>query len=305
MMKYVSGEPTRVISLSPSDITPNIKYQVDKFDDVNTLFIDLNHNLTKEKLETLLQQEIAATTKEKQYIVDLCVKYTLTKIPEKYQFFYNYDVTRQLLGSVLSGGGSVPKLDMTKSNQQVLNRITIQVPEVETEETVEEKDAVKPEEVEAPVEEEKEKKENTNPLFGFEPETFELIPPVKEGNADTPVLTYERKIDGSNMANFLNLIMLSTKDYIGTENTTGDQVTEDDLYYIMFHEAENIEVLIDQLKASNPSTAVDTKEEIKVGDTSKMMSGYVYVGSAILILAGLGIVLHIVKQKQKENGKRI
>ena len=309
LRNYLNEEPTRVIELTPANITPNISYKVDKFSSVDTLFINLGHDLTKEKLETLLALEMNSVSEEKRYIVDVCVKYTLTKIPEKFKNFYSYDITRALISAIIGGGGdNLSRLDVTKSNTQVLNRVTIQIAQENTETAEIDEETVTAEvvEEEKEVEETKEEEKN-NVFFGYDPDTFELIPPV--GAGETPgekVLTYERVINDSNTANFLNLIVLSTKDYSDTENTTDNEITEDDLYYIMFHEAENIDTLIELTKDTNPITSTDTEPEaVKVGDTSKMMSGYVYVGSAILILAGFGIVMHVIKQKQRESGKRI
>lgn len=97
---YLNETPIRVIDLNPADFTINPEYKEDKLNNEATKFIDLNLNITKQKLEELLQTELTNTTSDKHYQAELEVKYRLTRYPTKYQKLYSYNFIRAFYNTI-------------------------------------------------------------------------------------------------------------------------------------------------------------------------------------------------------------
>lgn len=95
-IKYINDEPTKVINLSPTDYTINPEYKEDKLNNYSAIFIKLNLNITQEKLETLLKEELNQVTDKISYITEIVVNYKLTKAPETYKYFKNINTIKEL-----------------------------------------------------------------------------------------------------------------------------------------------------------------------------------------------------------------
>ena len=79
---------------------------------------------TKEKLETILQEEITNTTDSNRYLIDLAVSYKLTNYPNTYQHFYSFNTMKDWF---LKEDIDVPtEIDITAEQQQVLNIISLE-----------------------------------------------------------------------------------------------------------------------------------------------------------------------------------
>ncbi len=122
MKKYLKDEPTRIINLSPADYTINPEYKEDKIYDYPTTFVNLNLNITKDKLQTLLSDEYSKVSKERSYIAEIIVKYKLNKAPSKYKYYMNVNTTKRLFNIFypeLNIENKVSALNVT--NAQVFN----------------------------------------------------------------------------------------------------------------------------------------------------------------------------------------
>ena len=127
---YLNETPTRVIDLNPADFTINPEYKEDKLNNEATKFIDLNLNITKQKLEELLQTELTNTTSDKRYQAELVVNYRLTTYPTNYQKLYSYNFIRsfyntfsQMLSANQSADTIYKEVNPSESISQVINLV--------------------------------------------------------------------------------------------------------------------------------------------------------------------------------------
>ncbi len=125
---YINKVKTKTIELSPTEFSISPVYKKDLFLDIpSTLYIDIDLNLTKEKLQTLLAEEIQNTTADKHYIIDVNVKYQLQNYPEAYGYAYQLDYLRELVGAGLSH--TLPTLTKNTSYTQAINRAVTSINE--------------------------------------------------------------------------------------------------------------------------------------------------------------------------------
>jgi hypothetical protein len=85
---------------------------------MDTLYIDIDLNLTKAQIESLIAEEIQNTTADKHYVVDVSVKYQLQNYPEKYGYAYQEDLMRY----ILKNNTSLNSISKNTTYRQVLNR---------------------------------------------------------------------------------------------------------------------------------------------------------------------------------------
>ena len=123
MKKYIKEEPEKIIPLNSEDLTINPEYKRGTIDDYNTLFIDLNLNLTKDYLESKLSDEISKTTDEKSYIVDVVVKYKIKNYPTNFQYFLKVNYWR-LMGGLFTESSN-GEVNISNTISQVINVATI------------------------------------------------------------------------------------------------------------------------------------------------------------------------------------
>lgn len=120
--------PFRTYNLESTDYTINPEIKDTTISGLDTLLIDLNLNITDEKLRTILQQELSETTDNMNYMIDLVVRYQLTEYPEKYTYFYDMNAIRDLDLSFTNESG--PKeTTITEEQNQVFNLIAITINE--------------------------------------------------------------------------------------------------------------------------------------------------------------------------------
>ncbi|MCI8459925.1 MAG: hypothetical protein HFE81_00880 [Bacilli bacterium] len=121
-IKYIKDEPTKVINLTPADYTISPEYKEDKINGYSTIFIDLNLNITKEKLETLLSEELNQVSDKITYITELVVNYKLTKVNDRYKYFKNVNTIKEMMNLFMPDigrGKGVTGINM--ANSQVFN----------------------------------------------------------------------------------------------------------------------------------------------------------------------------------------
>ena len=123
---YLYENPQEIINLKPSDFTIEPEFKDDKLYDVDSLFVYLKLNLTKEKLIALLTDEGIISdvddTGKISYYIELVVNYKILEYPDKYQFAFK----RNYIRSILNGRNYEKDLDLTQTNYQVLNLIRVQ-----------------------------------------------------------------------------------------------------------------------------------------------------------------------------------
>ena len=99
---YLNEVPIKEISLPSSAYTINPEYKTTQITGTDTILINLNLNITKEQLKTLLAEELSNVTETKSYIAEITVDYKLTQYPQKYQHIYNTNIIRSMLEIVLN-----------------------------------------------------------------------------------------------------------------------------------------------------------------------------------------------------------
>ncbi len=127
--KYINEIPTKIINLNASDFTIDPEFKDEKFLKVNTSFINLKLNLTKEKLQELLSEEYNQVSENRGYLVELVVNYKVTSYPDKYAYTYKYNFFHDLVGAFSTSYHANNTLDTSKTNYQVLNMIALRVKE--------------------------------------------------------------------------------------------------------------------------------------------------------------------------------
>ena len=126
----------RTIDLSADDYTINPISKRTMINSINSLLININLNFTNEKFEQLLQNEINEANENKNYIVDMAVKYKFTNYPDKYKEIYSVDINHQEEVSSIElpprefGKGKFKKLNTSETNEQVIEQFSI--PKIET-----------------------------------------------------------------------------------------------------------------------------------------------------------------------------
>lgn len=121
---YLTKNPTNTFSLVPDEFTIEPEYKDDKMSNIDATYINLNLNITKEDLENLLADEIAAATTTKSYYADLVVTYKLLNYPSAYQHFYQLNTLSAFAGEEVSTGPT--ETDITHEQEQVINTIIIE-----------------------------------------------------------------------------------------------------------------------------------------------------------------------------------
>ena len=121
---YLTKNPTDTFNLDPADFTIEPEYKDDKMDNIDATYINLNLNITKEHLENLLADEIAAVTTNKAYYVDLVVTYKLLNYPNTYQHFYQLNTLSIFAEDELDTGPT--ETNIALEQEQVINTIIIE-----------------------------------------------------------------------------------------------------------------------------------------------------------------------------------
>lgn len=121
---FLNDVPTRTIEINADGYTINPEYKERKIGMADGMVIDINLNITKEKLESLLQSELA-TTDTKKYLVELAVKYKFNEMPEIYTHTYKVNLFKSLINIMLNSGDNLKPINMKEINYQVVNLMTI------------------------------------------------------------------------------------------------------------------------------------------------------------------------------------
>ena len=137
LYKYIKEEPTKVVTLDSKKFTINPELKEDELLGYKTLFIDLNLNLTKEKMKELLTEEINTASSDVAYIVDVVVKFKMNEYPETYKNFRKFTLLRDTFTmpfyysdkynntNEVATIGHNPVIDITKETSQVMNLAVI------------------------------------------------------------------------------------------------------------------------------------------------------------------------------------
>ena len=97
-VKYASYEPVDNVILEADNFTTNPTVTTDKLGDLDTMFIKLNLDLNKEKIQNLIQDKIADTGEDgKYYIVDVVLYYKLNNFPNTFKTVHETDLVRVML----------------------------------------------------------------------------------------------------------------------------------------------------------------------------------------------------------------
>lgn len=120
---FINEVMTKEIPLSSTNYTINPEYRTEKINGIDNILVNLNLNITKEQLESLLSEELSNITPDRRYIAELAVNYKLTQYPQNYQHIYSSGYLRALVNFFLN---KLPEeQDMTKTIHQVFNAATI------------------------------------------------------------------------------------------------------------------------------------------------------------------------------------
>lgn len=130
IMAYLNNTPTRVITLNASDYTIEPEVKKDLLNGYNARFINLKLNLTKEKVETLLADEINSTTDDIAYLADVVVNYKVLNYPNRFTHTYNVNLVKDFMKYFLAAYSENNyifdnNVDITNTISQSFNTITV------------------------------------------------------------------------------------------------------------------------------------------------------------------------------------
>lgn len=124
-INFLHDEPTRTIDISAEGYTINPEYKERKVGYSDGLIIDINLNITKEQIEALLQNEL--TNDNKEYLVELAVKYKFTQMPDIYTHTYKVNILKSLMNLfVENSSNDLNLINMKETNYQVLDLMSIE-----------------------------------------------------------------------------------------------------------------------------------------------------------------------------------
>lgn len=124
---YLEETPVRTIELDPSNFTINPTFKDGEYFKANGTYINVGINITKEDLEELLSEEIAATTNKRNYIIDMVVNYKMLDYPEEFKFVYKRNFFREKVNEMMgfvkqeTVTNDLTPLDMTEEQSQVFS----------------------------------------------------------------------------------------------------------------------------------------------------------------------------------------
>lgn len=257
--KYIAETPDKTINLTFDDLTINPESKETTINGVPATFIDLNLNLTKEKLAIYLETELKSATPNKAYLVELALKYKLTKQKQETIYRYRIDYLKDFF-RLEETGKFVPKsFELNTSQTQTINIMTVgydnkskqNIIDYQTEATI----------------------ENALIAYILNYLAFSNVKLEEQGN--------EKK--ASDMIFFHNIDNI---DYLieSLQETNDDDNKKDD----------PAQDAVDKIKDKLPSTGTNIGQEVAVGNTAATIPSYFYIISVIMVITGIGIIGYIV-----------
>ena len=258
MMNYLNETPTKVIHLDPTKYEIELDHRLDKLGGINTLFINLNLDLTKEDLSELLESEINALNDNENYIVDIVLNYKLDEYPEKYKYFAKMNYFRAFFQTFISlSNQSIsfnPEIDITNDTSQILNLAV-----------VEKKDGK--------IHFERELTEDNGWVDYVKNYTMLSEEEIKLFSTEEPDYTKMQLVMFHDIDN-LNYLIENMKSKSPTE------VDEDN---------DNFNNLIDKLNES---------QQVAVPNTAKSQSTVIFMVGTVSLLSGILLIVYSIKMKE-------
>ncbi len=97
LINYATYVQKSAVNLPVTEYEMNPTVTTGKIDDLDVLFVKLNLNLTKEKIEALFHDDIADVGSDKFYIIEIVMNYKINGYPDKYKKIYENDALRGIL----------------------------------------------------------------------------------------------------------------------------------------------------------------------------------------------------------------
>jgi len=138
---YIYNRPQDTITLDMSEFTLNPVVKEEKIEDYNYYFIDLNIDLTEEKLVSLLSDQLNSVNENIGYYIAINVKYKILSYPRQYVKIQDYNILRTFF-NLFSDDKVNDIIDPTKINEQTINIVGIsydknaQAPRIDYEEDI-------------------------------------------------------------------------------------------------------------------------------------------------------------------------
>lgn len=129
---FISSTPDKVIALNSTDLAIKPEMLSSSIRGIPATFVGLNFNISKEKIEEILENEGINPTEENNYISEIVVKYKLSKIKKENAYMYNINTMKFLINS-MALDGSVDEVSLNNTIEQPIN-IVVQTYDKEKEE---------------------------------------------------------------------------------------------------------------------------------------------------------------------------
>ena len=125
LLLYINNQYNRKEELNANNYEIHPEYKTDKLYGSDGLFVKLNLNMTKDKLEQIVAPELAAATEKKMYLIETVVKYKLTNYPQDYKYFSNDNFMKSLYNLFINNKTNPATTEIGDSIYQVVGFSTI------------------------------------------------------------------------------------------------------------------------------------------------------------------------------------
>lgn len=122
---FFKGIVSKTIPLDYEDLSISPEYKETNMLNIPSTVIDLNLNLTKEKIEKYIETQINNTEEKKTYMGELVVRYKLTKVKKEAKYMYNIAFMKDFAGKLSTENYKYKTATLDSTITQPLNIIQI------------------------------------------------------------------------------------------------------------------------------------------------------------------------------------
>lgn len=121
---YIKNQPQDTINLNMNNFTLNPVFSEEKINDYNFYIIDLNVDLTEEKLVNILSEQINNVNEDLNYYIAINVQYKILSYPSQYTSIRDMNILRTLF-NIFSEDKVNDIINPTEINEQTINIMAV------------------------------------------------------------------------------------------------------------------------------------------------------------------------------------
>lgn len=253
--KYLAETPDKTIPLTFDDLSINPESKETTINEIPSTIVDLNLNLTQEKLKNYLKTEYESATPSKAFLVELVVKYKLTKQKIDTTYKYKIDFVRNFVKLFEEGKYNPESFELNTTLTQTLNILLVRY--------------------------DNNTKQNIVEYYTEATEENKIAAYILNYLDFSNQNISEQGSENKTSSNIFMLHNIDNIDYI----LESLQESNDD-------KKDDAQDAIDNIKDKIPGTetGTNTKQEVAVGNTAATIPSYFYIISIIMVITGIGII---------------